>query len=351
MLAVPIGAHRCRGMRGRDGGGGFGGTRNRGANGHLRDGRPLLPRDQGLDRPQGGLLGFQETLVQAGGLLLYALERLQVLLGQAQSIGGPGAAVPGGDADLRRRRLHRRPGRLGGDVVVPAQGDGECRLLLGLGLGALVPLLQPDGEAARGQPGQGAGQVRDPRALAARSVHGGGFEVAVAQDALHEPGQARAGADLQEAAHARGVQLLDLADELHRAGELSREDLARLLRVLRVFLGRAVGEHRQRGRGERHVLEGGFEGDARVGHQRAVEGRGDREPDRAQAFFGKEGGGALDLGRGARQDDLVRGVAVGEHEVELAFLERGLHRGRGGEHREHRAPVAVALRHESAAQD
>ena len=96
--------------------------------------------------------------------------------------------------------------------------------------------------------------------------------------------QDRAGADLQERPHARQSHVLDLADELDRAGELLGEQVAGVCRLVGVLAGRRLAKTGTFGV-ELTSSTARPERLARRAHQRAVEGGRHRQPGRADCRF------------------------------------------------------------------
>ena len=376
------GGHRCRG-----GDGGRPGDRSGGLGEHgLRHGRQrhdghrdrrrvtaqrrleqaLLARDQRLQVRLRGLLAGEELLVDRGGLLLHRGQRLQRLVGGRQRLsqrgrvgrGGRRRARAGGSGGLAHRRLTGR----GGGGQAGGRTDGRRR---SGHIGAMVGAGQGDDHAGRAGrrarhvlPGgqvdraTGGGEAREHvREVAQATTPAGGVgghrEVrTVTEDAADEPRQGRPGANLDEDAHAGVVHRLDLLHEADRADQLVGEQRPALYGVVRVAGAGGVRVDRHAAAGRRPVGQGFGERGPRVGDEGAVERRADVEPSGAQSSGGARSFGRVDRRASARDDALLRAVAVREHDVQAALRDQRLDVGQRREHRQHGAAVRAVAGHE-----
>src|SRR4051812_10187134 len=98
--------------------------------------------------------------------------------------------------------------------------------------------------AQGGEPRQTAREIVEARTLARRRIGGERLMRTLAEDRIDQSGESGAGAGLDEGPHAVAIQLLDLGDELDRAGELSGEQVAGLVFAGRIRPGGRVGVNR-----------------------------------------------------------------------------------------------------------
>ena len=81
-----------------------------------------------------------------------------------------------------------------------------------------------------------------------------------------------------------------------------------------------------------------------------MEGRRHRQFLAADLFAAEDFACFADLRRGAGEDTLLRRVAIGQYQIQTFFVQQLFNLGEGGGDRQHRAAVAVAGRHQFAAQ-
>jgi len=200
------------------------------------------------------------------------------------------------------------------------------------------------------QLGQEPRQVEHAGAFAAGGVQGKGQMVAVSEDRLDQAGKTGTGANLDEGADPGGIHGLDLGDKLHRAGQLSGQQLPGGGRLRRVNGSAAVGIDRYDPCGKGDIVQGGQERYGRIGHQRAVKSGCHRQLLAGETPGGKQCGGAVDLGAAAGENRLIRGVTVGDHQVEPFFGEDLLDGRQRCGNGQHAPPVACAFGHQLAAE-
>ena len=206
-----------------------------------------------------------------------------------------------------------------------------------------VPERQAHGPAQRGKLCQHARQIGSAARPARRCVQRQGVVFACAQNRVHQPRQARSGAGLEKDPHAGSVHILDAGHEFYRMGELAGEQFARLLRVIRIDLRRAVGKDRHVRLRKFHFGQGAGEGRLRHGHQRAVKRRGDRQSHRVNLPRAQTRGGAFDLPRRAGEHPLGGRVLVGNDQLQRLLLENLFHAHQRRLHGKHGAAVTHRL--------
>ncbi len=325
---------------------------------------------EGLDGAAGSLLPLQEPAVELGGFFLHLLQNGNAFPCYAQRFrkgfarggrndwrlgdgGRPGSRLRQDRCRCSGLWRNRRTLFLGLHIVGPADRDGEGGLFAGSRCRRPIPRIpggQADVVSEHRQLGQSPGQVGNAVTLAGRCIDGKGKVVAVAEDRLHQPGQARSRPDLQKGANPGGIERLDLGDEFHRHGELFCQELPGSVRISRIGGSGAVGIDGQPGLVQFDLCQGGQKGRGCVGDQRAVEGGGNRQALAGELSRGKDSCCTLDFTAAPGQDGLGRGIAIGDHQVEPFFSQDLLdqrQRGRDGQH----APlVATTCGHELAAQ-
>ncbi len=134
-------------------------------------------------------------------------------------------------ASRRSPLLERRTIRLGLDVVGAADRHEQRVLAVRLRArrrAAAVPRLEVDAVAQHRQAGQAARQIEQAGTLTVRGVQRQHFMLQAAQDRADHPGQAGAGADFQEGAHAGAEQVLDLGHPFDRPRQLAGQEVAGL---------------------------------------------------------------------------------------------------------------------------
>ena len=140
------------------------------------------------------------------------------------------------------------------------------------------------------------------------------------QNRFDHAGQTGAGADFEKGAQAGGIHGFNFMNEFNRAGNLRRQQLAGLIRLVRIKLTGGVGIDGGPSRAEGDLRQTIPEGAAGVGHQFAVKGRGHRQlgatnPPLAQTF-----GCFADFVAGSGKDALFRRILVGQYQFELFFF-------------------------------
>ncbi len=165
----------------------------------------------------------------------------------------------------------------------------------------------------------------------------------VAEYTPYELGEHRAGTELHEDPEPGAVQLLHPGGEVHRVDQLLGQDPAVGVEVGAVDRTAGVGQHkaaRLAHPGRPHVAA---ELRHRVGDMRRVEGRGHRQPRRAEPGLLRRCHQPVDLRRGAADHDLIRRVAVADDQP----VPRGEQFGHAllvGGHRGHRSGVEAGVR-------
>ena len=252
-----------------------------------------------------------------------------------------------------RGRERGRASRRGVDlsVVGAADRDGELRR------GRARVLLRPAAvrEELRGRhPDARGGEPRERElerldAVPSLPVEAHGEMGTPFEDAAHEAGENRAGADFDESARAGRVHRLDHLDEPDLARDLARQRGAQLRGLAPVRRGEDVRVDRERGRGERDVLEEAGEGLAGSRDQLGVEGGGHGETLEGDPFSPQLRLELLDVRRRARDDDLRRAVVVRDDDPRREAREELAHLPDRKAQRRHRPRGSGRLGHPLAA--
>ena len=191
---------------------------------------------------------------------------------------------------------------------------------------ALIPLGQVNGIAQHCQLADAAAKINQAVALAVGAVQGDAVVFTVTQDRLDQAGQTGARADLHKAADTISVHGLYLGHEFNRTGQLIGQLLLDGSSVSRVGGCTAVGIDRHGGAAQLKISQGSQERCCCVSHQGAVEGCRNRQlfTDEFATFTGCLS--QLDLIGCTGQHRLVRGVAVGDHQIDLLLCQHLLNR-------------------------
>jgi hypothetical protein len=146
--------------------------------------------------------------------------------------------------------------------------------------------------------------------------------VVLVQDVLDEAVQSLLRTHLHEDARPRAVQRAQTADELHRGGDLTSEQVDHRLAVGRrwVEVPGHVGDDRQLRAAQVQTAQRLLQRCAGRSHDRGVEGVADRDPDRVDALRHERLDGALHRCGGPADHRLARAVDVGDDD---AGVDRG----------------------------
>ena len=123
-----------------------------------------------------------------------------------------------------------------------------------------------------------------------------------------------------------------------------------MLRITRVFPTRGVGENGDPGRVNGDFFQGIEKRLPGVGNEGTVKRGGHRQQPALDLALRKYRLGTRDLTRRTRQNCLVGGIPIGEHQVKTLFTKHGCDDVERRPHSQHRTPISGTGSHESATQ-
>ncbi len=194
---------------------------------------------------------------------------------------------------------------------------------------ALIPQVQVKFKAKHTQLRQAASQVNQSVALAIGAVQGHAAMFFVPKDRLDQTGQPGTRANLNKATDASSVHGLNLGHKLNRTGQLTSQQFFDGNSFSRVGASGAVGIDRHAGTAQLDISQTSQKRCCSISHQRAVEGSSNRQLFAGQFAALAGSFGQFDLVGCAGQDRLGRGIAVGNHQIDLFFSQHLLNHCQG----------------------
>ena len=294
-------------------------------------------------------MAFQKAAVQLGGLFLHPLQHSHAFTGYPQRF------CQGITGSSRCRCLNRRlnwcsrcatgwlsnanrlwcncwPLGLGLDIVGAAEGNHQqrffgryCRCLI-----ILIPQLKVKLKAKHAQLRKAASQVNQSVTLAIGAVQGNAAVLTVTKDRLDQTRQAGTRANLNKTADTGCVHRFNLGNKLNRAGQLIGQQLFGCCCVSRVGGGIAVSIDRHGRAAQLDISQTSQKRYCGISHQGAVEGSCNRQLFTGELTALTGSFCQFDLVGCTGQDRLGRGIAVGNHQVDLFLSQHLLNCCQGG---------------------
>ena len=201
---------------------------------------------------------------------------------------------------------------------------------------------------ASAQPRQKMSEIVNSRTLSLRGIQSNGIPFGeagiIAKNGVHKPSEGRSGTDFHERADSGMSHVADFLNELHRLRKLPGEQGTHLVRVFRVAMSSGVGENRGGRLREDDRIEDFAEGSLCVTDQGTMKCRGHGEAGLSHLSLLQNRDRLFDHSSRTGQHRLIRGILVGNHQIEFGFLQHLLNVLKRSMYREHRPSIAIAQR-------